>query len=115
MRTIAIDNLRRLSVVSVCLSLGFTRLRCANADERIKVHKLGAETRRNPRSITLVVNPDLSQECDAAFAKLLAQLILFYLLSEIFTVVCKLHKVASHITTHVSWCRGLETEKTFEL
>jgi len=53
MRTIAIDE-RRLFV---CLSCGFTRLRCANTAEWIEV-LLGVETFLDPRSIVLDGSPD---------------------------------------------------------
>jgi len=61
MWTIATGDPRRLPV---CLSRGFTRLRCANTAERIEV-LFGVETLEDQR------DPDFYHGCDAAFAKLL--------------------------------------------
>jgi len=53
---------------SVCLSRGFTRLRCAKTAKRVEV-LLWVETLGNAGNITLDDSPDFSHGFDAAFAK----------------------------------------------
>jgi len=68
LRTVAFNDPWRLSVCTcVCLSCGFTRLRCAKTVERIKV-LLGLETYTDSRSIVLDGHPNFSHGFDAAFA-----------------------------------------------